>query len=105
MNRKRDQDKRQAVIFILAVLAFYMTIIDPGVAANIDLSPIADLLQGIAVAFTGSIGKSAATVAIVCSLLGWFFGSIDFRQLFWFLVAIVGIGSAATIVNSLWSAP
>ncbi len=86
----------------LTVGAVYLAMIEPSFAANIDLSPVQEFLQSIVSALTGTLGKTAATLAVVGTLLTWFFGIIDFRQLLWIVVAIVCIGSATTIVNSLW---
>lgn len=92
-----------AVLICLSVIAVYLSITEPTFAANINLSPVQTFLQSIVDALTGPLGKTAATLAVVASLLTWFFGIIDFRQLLWIVVAIVCIGSASTIVSSLWS--
>lgn len=88
----------------LSMAALYLAMIEPTFAASIDLSPVQEFLQSIVGALTGTLGKTAATLAVVGTLLTWFFGIIDFRQLLWIVVAIVCIGSAATIVDSLWGA-
>lgn len=90
-----------AGILGLSVFAIYMSMMEPTLAANIDLSPVQQFLDGIVKSLTGPLGRTAATLAVVASLLTWFFGIIDFRQLLWIVVAIVCIGSATTIVNSL----
>jgi type IV secretion system protein VirB2 len=92
----------QVALVALSVAAIYISTIDPTFAANIDLSPVTSFLQSIVSALTGTLGKTAATLAVIASLLTWFFGIIDFRQLIWIVVAIVCIGSAASIVGSLW---
>lgn len=92
----------QTGIIGLSVCAIYISMVEPTFAANIDLSPVQQFLDGIVQTLTGPLGKSAATLAVVASLLTWFFGIIDFRQLIWIVVAIVCIGSATAIVNSLW---
>lgn len=92
-----------AGIFGLSVFAIYISMMEPTLAANINLDPIKTFLQSIVDALTGPLGKTAATLAVVASLLTWFFGIIDFRQLLWIVVAIVCIGSASTIVGSLWA--
>jgi type IV secretion system protein VirB2 len=93
----------QSILIGLSVLAIYISMTEPSLAANIDLSPIQSFLDGIVKQLTGPLGKTAATLAVVASLLTWFFGIIDFRQLLWIVVAIVCIGSASTIVTSLWA--
>ncbi|MGW6780930.1 TrbC/VirB2 family protein [Brucella pseudogrignonensis] len=93
----------QAAVVGLSVFAIYLSMTAPTLAANIDLSPVQQFLDSIVKSLTGPLGKTAATLAIVASLLTWFFGIIDFRQLLWIVVAIVCIGSAPTIVSSLWA--
>ncbi|GLU27330.1 MULTISPECIES: TrbC/VirB2 family protein [Brucella/Ochrobactrum group] len=100
---KRITGKAQAAAICLSVLAIYLSTVEPTLAANIDLSPIQQFLDSIVKSLTGPLGKTAATLAVVASLLTWFFGIIDFRQLLWIVVAIVCIGSASTIVSSLWA--
>ena len=46
--------------------------------------------------------RTIATLALVCVFIGWFMGYIEMRTAIYVLVAIVFVGSAATIVNSLW---
>jgi len=77
--------------------------LNPSLAANIDLSPVKQFLDSIVKALTGPLGRTAATLAVVASFLTWFFGVIDFRQLLWIVIAIVCIGSSNAIVNSLWT--
>lgn len=102
MNGNKNSWWAQLGIFSLSVLAIYLVMVEPTLAANINLDPVREFLQGIVNVLTGDLGKAAATLAVVASLVTWFFGIIDFRQLIWIVVAIVCIGSASTIVGSLW---
>jgi len=103
MRRTKHLTARtQAALVALSVFAIYLSMAEPTFAANIDLSPVQQFLDSIVKSLTGPLGKTAATLAVVASLLTWFFGIIDFRQLLWIVVAIVCIGSASTIVSSLW---
>lgn len=90
-------------IFGLSVFSLYLSTIEPSLAADINLDPVKTFLDSIVKALTGPLGKTAATLAVVASLLTWFFGIIDFRQLIWIVVAVVCIGSANTIITSLWA--
>ncbi|MCR8493697.1 TrbC/VirB2 family protein [Brucella anthropi] len=95
----------RCALVALSMAAVYLAMAEPSFAANaVDLSPITNFFNSIVSAFTGSMGKSAATLAVIASLVTFFFGIIDFRQLIWCIVAVVGISSAVTIVNSLWGA-
>jgi type IV secretion system protein VirB2 len=103
MNRSSNNAVvTQVVLFGLTVFAMYLSMVEPTSAANIDLDPLREFLQSIVTALTGPLGKTAATLAVVASFITWLMGSIDIRHLLWILVSVVCIGSAATIVNSLW---
>lgn len=90
-------------ISIGLALALWMILTEPAAAQSINLSPVTNFLTGIATALTGTLGKTIATIALVGVAITWFFGIIDFRQAMWVIVAIVFVGSAATIVDSLWT--
>lgn len=76
---------------------------EPAAAQAINLNPVTTFLQTIVTALTGTLGKTIATLALVCVCIGWFMGYIEMRLAIYVLIAIVFVGSAATIVNSLWS--
>lgn len=91
-------------LFVLA-LAMTALLLMPGsaLAQAINLSPVTTFITSITSALTGTLGKAIATLALVGVAITWFFGIIDFRQAMWVVVAIVFIGSASVIVDSLWS--
>lgn len=93
---------RLLISFGLA-LVVWMLLTEPAAAQSINLSPVTTFLNAIKNALTGTLGKTIATLALIGVAITWFFGVIDFRQAMWVIVAIVFVGSAATIVNSLWS--
>lgn len=84
-------------------LVLWMLLSEPAAAQSINLSPVTSFLSTIAAALTGTLGKTIATLALIGVAITWFFGVIDFRQAMWVIVAIVFVGSAATIVDSLWT--
>jgi type IV secretion system protein VirB2 len=99
----KDNTWSKAILTTLSIAAIYFVMVEPSFAANIDLSPVTEFIQSIVTALTGTLGLTAATLAFIACFITWFFGIIDFRQLIWVVIAIVGIGSAATIVKSLWT--
>lgn len=92
------------VLLLLASAIIYIFLNEPAAAQAINLSPVQNFLSSITGALTGTLGKTAATLALIATLFSWFFGVIDFRQAMWIIIAIVCIGSASAIVNSLWGA-
>ena len=84
-------------------LVLLMVLSEPAAAQSINLSPVTTFLNTIKNALTGTLGKTIATLALIGVAITWFFGVIDFRQAMWVVVAIVFVGSAASIVNSLWT--
>lgn len=92
-------------VFLVTLIAVSFTILwsEPVAAQAINLNPIQTLLQTIVSALTGTLGKTIATLALICVFLGWFMGYVEMRLAIYIVVAIVFVGSAATIVNSLWS--
>lgn len=105
MSRNKQRGPwAQCALVALSFSAVYLAMVEPSLAGSIDLSPITEFFNSLISAFTGNLGKSAATLAIIGALFTWFFGIIDLRMLIWIVVAIVCIGSAGTIVSSLWGA-
>mgnify|MGYP002714728285 FL=1 len=100
----RQLDTWTKVVLVM-LTAFVLTIMwsEPAAAQAINLNPIQTFLNSIVTALTGTLGKTIATLALVCVFIGWFMGYIEMRLALYVLVAIVFVGSAATIVNSLWS--
>lgn len=91
------------MLAMLIALVLSMIWSEPAAAQAINLNPVTTFLQTIVTALTGTLGKTIATLALVCVCIGWFMGYIDMRLAMYVLIAIVFVGSAATIVNSLWS--
>ena len=92
-------------VSLVTLIAVTFTVLwsEPAAAQAINLNPIQTLLQTIVSALTGTLGKTIATLALICVFLGWFMGYVEMRLAIYIVVAIVFVGSAATIVNSLWS--
>lgn len=99
--RVRDTWAKVSLVMAIA-LAFTLALSEPAAAQAINLNPIQTLLQTIVSALTGTLGKTIATLALICVFLGWFMGYVEMRLAIYIVVAIVFVGSAATIVNSLW---
>lgn len=102
LNLRGDLFAKVGIVMIVsAVLLLVST--DPAAAQAINLNPVTQLLNSFVSALTGTLGKSIATLALIGVCISVFFGFIEMRTAFFVVVAIVFVGSAATIVNSLWS--
>lgn len=87
---------------LLIVSVIVLAQAEPAIAQTINLDPIQNFLKGLVDALTGTLGMTAATLALVAVFLTWFFGYIDFRQAIWVVIAIAGIGGAPVMVQALW---
>ena len=94
----------QALCALLAVgLLVLMT--SPALAAGtINLSPITNILTGIADTLTGPLGKAMATLAVIGIGAAWLMGYVDFRTVVYVVAGIAIVAGAATIVNAMWGA-
>ena len=93
----------QCLIVLGVALVLSLAMSEAAMAQAINLNPVTSFITSITTALTGNLGKAIATLALVGVAITFFFGIIDFRQAIWVIVAIVFIGSASLIVNSLWS--
>ncbi|MCY1741000.1 TrbC/VirB2 family protein [Ensifer sp. SL37] len=93
----------RTAVFMAIVFAMWILMMEPAAAQQINLNPVTTFLTSITTALTGTLGKTIATLALIGVAITWFFGVIDFRQAMWVIVAIVFVGSASTIVSSLWA--
>ena len=93
----------QCLMVLGVALVMTLVMSEAAQAQSINLNPITSFITSITTALTGNLGKAIATLALVGVAITWFFGIIDFRQAMWVVVAIVFVGSASLIVNSLWS--
>lgn len=93
----------QTAATLMLAAGLVVMLAHPAAAQSINLDPITSFITTITSALTGTLGKAIATLALVGVAITWFFGFIDFRQAMWVIVAIVFIGSASLIVNSLWT--
>ena len=100
--RQLDTGTKIALVMLTA-LVFSVVWSEPAAAQSINLNPVTTFLQTIVTALTGTLGKTIATLALVGVCIGWFMGYIEMRTALFVLVAIVFVGSAATIVDSLWA--
>lgn len=88
----------------LAAMPLLLATTRPALAQSIDLSPFESLLQGIVDALTGPIGILIATLAVIGTVMAWFFQFVDFRQALYVLFAIAAIAAAPTIVATMFTA-
>lgn len=103
LNRRAQSPLAQTFLVLAVATTFLFMWSDVAAAQAINLSPVTSFITTITSALTGTLGKAIATLALVGVAITWFFGIIDFRQAMWVIVAIVFVGSASLIVNSLWT--
>lgn len=104
LSRCAQSPLAQTFLVLAVATTFLLMCPDVAMAQAINLSPVTSFITSITSALTGTLGKSMATLALVGVGITWFFGIIDFRQAMWVVVAIVFVGSATLIVDSLWTA-
>ena len=64
----------KVLLVMLIALAFILAWSEPAAAQAINLNPIQTFLNSIVTALTGTLGKTIATLALVCVFIGWFMG-------------------------------
>lgn len=82
---------------LLAVLPIFLVAAEPALAQ--DLSPVTNMLQVVADAITGPIGRLVAILTVVAAGFALFTGRMNWP---WFLAIFIGVVlvfSAATIVD------
>ncbi len=93
----------QITIFLLLACAVVIVSTSPALAAGtVNLSPITNILTGIATTLTGALGKAMATLAVIGIGVAWLMGYVDFRTVVYVIAGIAIVAGAATIVNTMW---
>ena len=93
----------QFAIFMVLVAGVVAVSTSPTLAAGtINLSPITNILTGIATTLTGALGKAMATLAVIGIGAAWLMGYVDFRTVVYVVAGIAIVAGAATIVNAMW---
>ena len=93
----------QFAIFMVLVAGVVAFSTSPALAAGtINLSPITNILTGIATTLTGPLGKAMATLAVIGIGAAWLMGYVDFRTVVYVVAGIAIVAGAATIVNTMW---
>ncbi len=91
-----------ALCALLAVGLFILMTLPALAAGTINLSPITNILTGIANTLTGPLGKAMATLAVIGIGAAWLMGYVDFRTVIYVVAGIAIVAGAATIVNTMW---
>lgn len=103
MTRMMPVSAWQYAIFIVLVAVVFVVSTSPALAAGtINLSPITNILTGIATTLTGPLGKAMATLAVIGIGAAWLMGYVDFRTVVYVVAGIAIVAGAATIVNAMW---
>ena len=93
----------QFAIFMVLVAGVVAVSTSPALAAGtINLSPITNILTGIATTLTGPLGKAMATLAVIGIGAAWLMGYVQFDKVVYVIAGIAIIAGAATIVNTVW---
>lgn len=93
----------QFTIFMVLVAGVVAVSTSPALAAGtINLSPITNILVGIAATLTGPLGKAMATLAVIGIGAAWLMGYVQFDKVVYVIAGIAIIAGAATIVNTVW---
>ena len=93
----------QFAIFMVLVAGVVAVSTSPALAAGtINLSPITNILVGIAATLTGPLGKAMATLAVIGIGAAWLMGYVQFDKVVYVIAGIAIIAGAATIVNTVW---
>ena len=80
-----------------------MLMTEPAMAqGQINLSPITNILTGIADTLTGPLGRAMATLAVIGIGAAWLMGYVDFRTVVYVVAGIAIVAGASVIVNAMW---
>lgn len=93
----------QFAIFMVLVAGVVAVSTSPALAAGtINLSPITNILTGVATTITGPLGKAIATLAVIGFGISALLGYLDWRTALYLIAGIAVVAGAAAIVNTVW---
>lgn len=105
MNNTMPVSAFNLALWALLAVGLLVLMTSPALAAGtINLSPITNILTGIADTLTGPLGKAMATLAVIGIGAAWLMGYVDFRTVVYVVAGIAIVAGAATIVNAMWGA-
>ncbi|QDA36143.1 TrbC/VirB2 family protein (plasmid) [Paracoccus liaowanqingii] len=91
------------LLFSLLAVGLLMLMTSPALAqGTVDLSPITNILTGIATTLTGPLGRAMATLAVIGIGAAWLMGYVDFRTVVYVVAGIAIVAGASVIVNAMW---
>lgn len=103
MTKMRPVSVWQFTIFMVLVAGIFAVSTSPALAVGaMNLSPITNILTGLATTITGPLGKAIATLAVVGFGISALMGYLDWRHFGYLLLGIAIVAGAATIVNTVW---
>lgn len=103
MNKAMPISATNFALFFLLALALLALMTSPALAqGTINLSPVTDILTGIASTLTGALGRAMATLAVIGIGVAWLMGYVDFRTVVYVVAGIAIVAGASAIVNSVW---
>ncbi|TGN68342.1 VIRB2 type IV secretion [Paracoccus gahaiensis] len=91
------------LLFSLLAVGLLVLMTSPALAqGTVDLSPITNILTGIATTLTGPLGRAMATLAVIGIGAAWLMGYVDFRTVVYVVAGIAIVAGASVIVNAMW---
>ncbi|WP_228461839.1 TrbC/VirB2 family protein [Paracoccus liaowanqingii] len=103
MTRSLPVPAMSLLLFSLLAVGLLMLMTSPALAqGTVDLSPITNILTGIATTLTGPLGRAMATLAVIGIGAAWLMGYVDFRTVVYVVAGIAIVAGASVIVNAMW---
>ena len=80
MTRSLPVPAMSLLLFSLLAVGLFFLMTSPALAqGTVDLSPITNILTGIATTLTGPLGRAMATLAVIGIGAAWLMGYVDCR--------------------------
>ncbi|WP_240768794.1 MULTISPECIES: TrbC/VirB2 family protein [Paracoccus] len=103
MTRSLPVPAMSLLLFSLLAVGLLVLMTSPALAqGTVDLSPITNILTGIATTLTGPLGRAMATLAVIGIGAAWLMGYVDFRTVVYVVAGIAIVAGASVIVNAMW---
>ena len=103
MSRSLPVPAMSLLLFSLLAVGLFILMTSPALAqGTVDLSPITNILTGIATTLTGPLGRAMATLAVIGIGAAWLMGYVDFRTVVYVVAGIAIVAGASVIVNAMW---
>ena len=103
MTRTLPITASNLAVLVMLAIGVMLLMSQPALAqGTINLSPITNILTGIASTLTGPLGRAMATLAVIGIGVAWLMGYVDFRTVVYVVAGIAIVAGAGVIVNAMW---